>query len=128
MRSAMSPKEIAATLTEYWSPRVIAEVDESYIKVAKVHGAIGWHSHDNEDELFIILKGSLSIDMEAGPVVLSEGELFVVPKGVSHNPIAQDECLVMLIERKSTLHTGNIVNERTRSLEDQLRPFEGNGR
>ena len=123
MDNALSPLEIAAALTEHWSPRVVAEVDENYVKVAKVHGTFGWHSHELEDELFLVLRGSLRIDMDAGPVILHEGELFVVPKGVRHNPSAQDECLVMLIERKSTLHTGDVVNEKTRSLAEQLRPL-----
>lgn len=123
MDKVISPREIARALTEHWSPRVIAEVDENYVKVAKVHGTFGWHSHENEDELFLVLSGCLRIDMEAGPVTLSEGDLFIVPKGVRHNPSAQDECLVMLIERKSTLHTGSSVNEKTRSLADQLRPL-----
>jgi mannose-6-phosphate isomerase-like protein (cupin superfamily) len=116
-----SPKQIAASLTELWSPRVVAEVDDAYIKVAKVQGSLAWHSHDNEDELFLILKGHLRIEMEGNVVELNEGEMFVVPKGVWHNPVAEQECHIMLIERKSTLHTGNIVTEKTRSLEEQLR-------
>jgi mannose-6-phosphate isomerase-like protein (cupin superfamily) len=123
MHSALSPQGIAAALTELWSPRVIAEVDEHYVKVAKVQGTLGWHSHEHEDESFLVLKGCLRIDMEAGPVTLAEGELFVVPKGVRHNPSAQDGCLVMLIEKKSTLHTGDFVDERTRSPAEQLRPL-----
>ena len=121
MGNIASPKEIAASLTERWSPRVVAEVDESYVKVAKVHGSLAWHSHEN-DELFLILKGHLRIELEAGAVELNEGEVFVVPKGVRHNPVAEQECLLMLIERKSTLHTGNVVTEKTRSLAEQLRP------
>ena len=117
-----SPKEIAASLTELWSPRVVAEVDDSYVKVAKVQGSLAWHSHDNEDELFLVLKGHLRIEMEDKMVELDEGEMFVVPKGVRHNPVAEQECHIMLIERKSTLHTGNIVIEKTRSLAEQLRP------
>lgn len=122
MSRVIAPAQIADSLTELWSPRVVAEVDESYVKVAKVQGTIGWHSHEHEDELFVVLKGHLRIDLEAGPVDLRDGELFVVPKGVRHNPSAQDECLVMLIERKSTLHTGDVVNANTRSLAEQLRP------
>ncbi|MCI4568487.1 cupin domain-containing protein [Lysobacter sp. CFH 32150] len=122
MTRSASPKQIAASLTELWSPRVIAEVDDAYVKVAKVQGTLGWHAHADEDELFLVLKGVLRIEMEQGAVELAEGELFVVPKGVRHNPVAQDECHVMLIERKSTLHTGDVVNERTRSLVEQLRP------
>ena len=121
MQSVASPKAVAESLAELWSPRVVGELDDSYVKVAKVHGTFGWHNHEHEDELFFILKGCLRIEMESGPVVLNEGEMFVVPKGQQHNPVAAEECLVMLIERKSTLHTGNVVNERTRSLTEQLR-------
>lgn len=123
MPSVLSPKTIADGLTELWSPRVVAEVDDSYIKVAKLQGSLAWHSHEDEDELFLILKGNLRIEMEDRSVDLAEGEMFVVPKGVRHNPVAERECLVLLIERKSTLHTGDTVTERTRSIADQLRPL-----
>jgi mannose-6-phosphate isomerase-like protein (cupin superfamily) len=121
MPTSLSPRRIAQSLTEHWSPRVIGEVDDSYIKVAKVHGTFGWHSHADEDELFLILAGHLRIEMESGAVELDEGEIYIVPKGVRHNPVAEHECLVMLIERKTTAHSGDAVNEHTRSLEDQLR-------
>ena len=121
MTNISSPKAIAAALTDYWSPRVVGEVDDSYIKVAKVRGSLCWHSHDDEDELFLILQGHLRIELEhAAAIELDEGEMFVVPKGVRHNPVAEQECLLMLIERKSTLHTGDVVTERTRSLAEQL--------
>lgn len=116
-----SPATIAAALTELWSPRVIAEVDDAYIKVAKVQGSLAWHQHDNEDELFLVLKGHLRIEMEPGAVELNAGELFVVPKGVRHNPIADEECQIMLIERKTTQHTGDVITEKTRTLSEQLR-------
>jgi len=122
MQKSASPRQVAESLTELWSPRVVGELEESYVKVAKVHGAFGWHNHEHEDELFFILKGHLRIEMETGAVELSEGEMFVVAKGVQHNPVAEQECLIMLIERKSTLHSGNVVTERTRSLAEQLRP------
>lgn len=122
MNNVISPKQTALALTELWSPRVVAEVDDAYVKVAKVHGSLAWHSHDNEDELFLVLKGQLRIEMESGSVELDEGDMFVVPKGVRHNPVAEHECHIMLIERKSTLHTGDVVTERTRSLAEQLRP------
>ncbi len=98
----------------------MAEVDEAYVKVAKVQGSLAWHSHD--DELFLVLKGHLHIEREGTSVELGEGELFVVPKGVRHNPVAEEECLLLLIERKSTLHTGSTMTERTRSIAEQLRP------
>jgi mannose-6-phosphate isomerase-like protein (cupin superfamily) len=122
MPDVVSPARIAATLDEHWSPRVVAELDDSYVKVAKVQGSLAWHSHEHEDELFYILKGSLTIEMEDRSVVLREGEAFVVPKGVRHNPVAEQECHLMLIERKTTLHTGSEVTDKTRSLAQQLRP------
>jgi mannose-6-phosphate isomerase-like protein (cupin superfamily) len=122
MSAVVSPERIAAGLTELWSPRVIAELDDSFVKVAKVQGSLSWHSHDDQDELFYILKGSLQIEMEKRTVVLSQGDAFVVPKGVRHNPVAEHECHVMLIEKKTTLHTGAEVTDKTRSLADQLRP------
>ena len=127
MRDAISPAAVAAGLTELWSPRVVAELDDSYVKVAKVQGTLAWHSHDDEDELFYILKGTLAIEMEDRTVVLNEGETFVVPKGVRHNPVAEQECHIMLIERKSTLHTGSEVTDKTRSVADQLRPVSPGG-
>ena len=122
MSSVTSPAAIAASLTELWSPRVVAEVDEAYIKVARVQGTLAWHSHSDEDELFYVLKGRLVIEMEDRSVELGEGEMFVVPKGVRHNPIADQECHILLIERKTTQHTGDVVTDKTRSLDEQLRP------
>jgi mannose-6-phosphate isomerase-like protein (cupin superfamily) len=122
MSRVTAPLQIATALTELWSPRVVAEVDDAYVKVAKVQGRLEWHSHQDEDELFFVLRGRLRLEMEAGAVELGEGQMFVVPKGVRHLPVAEEECLVMLIERKTTLHTGDVVTERTRSLAEQLRP------
>jgi len=123
MPKVISPRQIAASLTEFWSPRVVAEVDDAYIKVARVQGSLAWHAHENEDELFLVLKGCLRIELEGHTVELLEGEMYVVPKGVKHNPVAENECLVMLIERKSTQHTGDVVTGNTRSLDDQLRHY-----
>lgn len=122
MPSVVSPRIIAASLTELWSPRVIASLDDSYIKVAKLHGDLPWHAHDDEDELFFVLAGRLRIEMEVEVVELGEGEAYVVPRGVRHHPVADAECLVMLVEKQSTLHTGRERTEHTRSLADQLRP------
>jgi mannose-6-phosphate isomerase-like protein (cupin superfamily) len=123
VNKSVSVTGAAAGLQEKWSPRVIAEVDDVYVKVAKVHGQLAWHSHENEDEFFLVLKGHLRIELEEGSVELREGESFVVPKGIRHNPVAEGECHILLIERKSTLHTGDIVTENTRSIADQLRPL-----
>lgn len=122
MSDPVSPARIAAGLSEFWSPRVVAELDDSYVKVARVQGTLCWHSHEDEDELFYVLKGSLAIEMEDRTVVLQQGDAFVVPRGVRHNPVAERECHLMLIERKSTRHTGDETTERTRSLAEQLRP------
>lgn len=121
MNEIAAPGLIAAALQEYWSPRVIAEVDDSYVKVAKLKGTLAWHSHEDEDEFFYVLSGRLRIELEDGEVTLESGESFVVPKRVRHNPVAEEECLIMLIEKKSTRHTGDVVTEKTRSIEDQLR-------
>jgi mannose-6-phosphate isomerase-like protein (cupin superfamily) len=120
----VSPRTIAASLTELWSPRVIASLDDSYIKVAKLHGELPWHAHAEEDELFFVLAGRLRIELEATSVELGEGDAYVVPRGVRHHPVAEHECLVMLVEKQTTLHTGDEVTEHTRSVEDQLRPLE----
>ena len=122
MPIAVAPKIIAERLTEHWSPRVVGEVDDNYVKVAKLAGDFGWHAHELEDEMFLVLKGTLRIEMEAGPVTSREGEFYVVPKGVRHNPVAEQEVHVLLFERKSTLHSGNEVTSKTRSIEEQLRP------
>jgi mannose-6-phosphate isomerase-like protein (cupin superfamily) len=123
MNKVVSVMGAAAGLQEKWAPRVIAEVDDVYVKVAKVCGQLAWHTHENEDEFFMVLKGHLRIELDDGNVELREGESFVVPKGVRHNPVADSECQIMLIERKSTLHTGTTVTEKTRSIAEQLQPF-----
>jgi len=116
----ISPAKLAASLTELWSPRVIAEVDDAYVKVAKVRGSLAWHRHEHEDEMFLVLAGRLRIEMETETVDLGPGELFVVPRGVRHNPVAEEECHLLLVERKSTLHTGDVVTGKTRSIAEQL--------
>lgn len=123
MPMPVSPEALAAALPDLWSPRVIGEVDDSYVKVARIKGVLAWHSHDAEDELFYVLRGFLRIELEDGAVELQAGQMWVVPKGVRHNPVAEKECLVLLIERKSTLHTGDVVTGKTRSVEEQLEGF-----
>ena len=119
-QQALSPLDAARQLSELWSPKVIGEVDDFYVKVAKVKGTFTWHAHDDQDELFLVLAGRLAIEMEENTVELGAGEMYVVPKGVRHNPRADEECLLMLFERKDTLHTGEVMTERTRSIEEQL--------
>jgi len=127
MNSPVSPLQAAESLTEFWLPRVIAELDDFYVKVARLKGTLAWHNHEQEDELFLVLKGSLRIEFDDGHIDLQAGDLHVIPKGVQHNPIAADECLVMLIERKSTLHTGQIRTSKTRDISEQLAEFQDTG-
>ncbi|MGK7296929.1 MAG: cupin domain-containing protein, partial [Candidatus Wenzhouxiangella sp. M2_3B_020] len=96
------------------------EVDDHYIKVARVKGTLAWHDHAGEDEMFYVLEGRLAIEMHDRTVELGAGELFVVPRGVQHNPVADDDCLIMLFERKSTRHTGDVESEWTRTIYEQL--------
>lgn len=113
--------EAAASLEELWSPRVVARVNDHLVKVARVEGEFVWHAHEGQDELFLVLKGSLRIEMEEGrAVTLGPGELFVVPAGTRHNPVAREECWIALVEPASTRHTGDVVTEHTRTLDEQM--------
>ena len=107
-------------VTEYWSPRIVASVNDQYVKVAKLKGTLVWHKHDNEDELFQIVKGELIIEYENETVHLKVGDIHVVPAGSMHNPVAVDECWIVLIETVTTKHTGDVIVEQTKSLDDQL--------
>jgi mannose-6-phosphate isomerase-like protein (cupin superfamily) len=121
MNQKINPLEYAMALDEHWSPRIISNVDNYHIKVSMLKGELTWHRHKNEDELFLILKGTLIIEFENKSVSLNEGDIYVIPKGILHNPIAKEECLVMLFEKSSTEHTGEIQHKNSRSLEEQLR-------
>lgn len=107
-------------VTELWSPLVIARVNDQYVKIARVQGEFTWHKHDEEDELFLVVKGRLTIQFAAGDVELGEGDVHVVPRGVLHNPVADGECWIMLIEPVTTRHTGDVVTPLSRSIEEQL--------
>jgi mannose-6-phosphate isomerase-like protein (cupin superfamily) len=106
-------------VTDYWSPRIIARVNDQYVKVAKLKGELTWHKHDDEDELFQIIKGELTIEYEGDEVRLNEGDIHIVPAGVMHNPVAEEECWIALIETVTTQHTGDVVIEGTKSIEEQ---------
>ena len=105
--------EKLAKFSEQWSPKIIAQMNDYHFKIAKIEGEFIWHEHPDTDEVFIVLKGQLEIELRDGNVVLEEGELFVVPKGVEHKPVAKQECHILLIEPAGTLNTGDVVNERT---------------
>ena len=124
MNNPINLKAASDNLTELWSPRVIGELDDSYYaKIAKLKGDLAWHSHEEEDELFLVIDGHLKIEMNDRTIELGPGDLYVVPKGVMHNPIAEEECSVLVFEKKETKHIGNVESEKTRSIEDQLRPL-----
>lgn len=98
---------------EHWSPKVVGEVNDSYVKLVKLQGEFVWHQHEHEDELFLVLKGQLVLRLRDRDVVLDEGEFFIVPRGVEHMPVAAEEVHVLLLEPKSTLNTGNVQDHRT---------------
>lgn len=121
MIAATNLDDAFANVTDLWSPRVVGRVNDQYVKIAKVKGEFAWHKHEDEDELFQVFKGELRIQFEAGEeVLLRPGEFYVVPRGVLHNPIAEDECWIVLIETVTTKHTGDVVTPLTRSIEQQL--------
>ena len=100
-------------ISELWSPRIIAQMNDYHFKVAKVQGEFVWHEHPETDEVFIVLKGQLEIQLREASVLLDEGEMYVVPKGVEHKPVARDECHILLVEPAGTINTGNVVDEKT---------------
>ncbi len=108
-------------VAEHWSPKVVGRVNDQYVKVAKVLGQLAWHRHEDEDELFQVLRGRLRIQFEGGAeTVLQAGEFCVVPRGVLHNPVADEECWIMLVETMTTKHTGDVETPRTKSIAQQL--------
>ena len=98
---------------DYWSPKIVGELNDSHVKVVKLKGEFTWPHHEHEDELFLVIKGRLLIRLRDRDVWLQEGEFVIIPKGIEHLPVAEEEVHVLLIEPKSTLNTGNVQNERT---------------
>jgi mannose-6-phosphate isomerase-like protein (cupin superfamily) len=99
--------------SEHWKPKIVGDVNDHQIKVVKFRGDFVWHSHEHEDELFLVVRGKMRMGLRTGDVELSEGELFIVPKGTDHRPVADEECWVVLMEPRTTLNTGDVRNERT---------------
>ena len=108
-------------LQSYYSPRIIAEVNNEYVKIVKIKGdKVPWHNHEKEDELFYILEGSLDMELEKqASFTMRIGDVFVVPKGVKHKVSSDKECTILLIESKTTLHTGNVISGITKSINNQ---------
>lgn len=98
---------------DHWSPKIAGELNDCHVKLVKLQGEFVWHHHENEDELFLVVKGRMTIRLRDGEVHLEPGEFVIIPKGVEHMPIAGEEAHVLLLEPKSTLNTGNVRNDRT---------------
>lgn len=106
--------------SDHWNPRIIGELNGQHVKAAKLRGEFIWHHHDNEDELFLVTKGTLIMRFQTSEVTLVEGEFLIVPRGVEHQPYAPEEVHVILFEPVSTLNTGNVTNEKTVQRLSQL--------
>ena len=107
-----------ALFTDYWNPRIAGELNGQHIKLAKFKGEFVWHKHENEDEMFLVIKGGFTMELRDKTIDIKEGELIIIPKGTEHRPVAKDEVHIMLFEPVSTLNTGNVQNELTKdSLE-----------
>ena len=103
---------------DQWSPKVVAEMNDYQVKLAKISGEFIWHKHDTTDELFYVIKGNMKIVLRDSAINLSEGEMYIVRKGIEHKPVAEKECHIMLIEPKGILNTGEINNELTAGLDE----------
>jgi len=99
--------------SEHWHPKIAGELNDSYVKLARVQGEFVWHHHENEDELFFVVKGTLTIKLRDKDLTIREGEFTIIPKGVEHMPVAEEEVWIMMLEPKTTSNTGNVENERT---------------
>jgi mannose-6-phosphate isomerase-like protein (cupin superfamily) len=110
---AVNLQEKLSSVKEYWSPKIVGELNDSYVKVVKFTGEFVWHHHDHEDELFLVVKGRMRMKFRDRDVMVAPGEFIIVPRGVEHLPVAEGEVHVVLFELKTTLNTGNVRNERT---------------
>ncbi len=99
--------------TEQWHPKIVGELNDSYVKLARIQGEFIWHQHENEDELFFVVKGTLTIKLRERDLTLREGEFVIIPRGVEHMPVTEAEVWIMLLEPKTTSNTGNVTNERS---------------
>lgn len=106
--------------SEHWSPKIVGELNGQHVKLAKLKGEFVWHKHDTEDELFMVVKGTLRMEFREQTIVLNEHDVLIVPRGVEHRPVAEDEVSVLLFEPATTLNTGDITNERTKQQLDRI--------
>ncbi len=116
----VSLAEAFAKFSDHWSPKVVGDINDMQIKLVKLQGEFVWHRHEAEDELFLVTKGELLMRFRDSEIRIGPGEFLIVPHGVEHLPVAADECEVVLLEPKTTLNTGNVVNERTVARPERL--------
>lgn len=117
---AVNLNEKLSRVKEYWSPKIVGEVNNSYVKLVKFKNEFVWHHHEKEDEMFLVLQGRMRMKFRDRDVIVSPGEFIIVPKGVEHKPVAEEEVHVMLFEPKTTLNTGNVRNGRTLTKLERL--------
>ena len=120
MLTKVSLTEQFARVTEHWAPRIAGELNGQMVKLVKFHGPFVWHHHDDEDELFLVHRGRFRMELRDGAVELGPGDFLVVPRGVEHRPVADEEVEVVLFEPATTLNTGNVRNERTREQLERI--------
>ena len=120
-RNKMNLKEQLEDVKDYFTPKIVTEVNDQYVKIAKIKGQeVPWHNHENEDELFYIIEGELLMEVENETNrTMKTGDMFVVPKGINHRVSSIDECSIMLIETKTTKHTGEVKSSITKSIREQ---------
>ncbi len=109
-----------ALFNDHFHPKIVGDLNDHQIKLVKLQGDFVWHHHQHEDELFLVVKGRMTMGLRTGDIALGEGELFIVPKGVEHKPSADEECWIVLMEPRTTLNTGNVVGERTVAELDRI--------
>jgi mannose-6-phosphate isomerase-like protein (cupin superfamily) len=117
---AINISEKFAEFTDYWNPKVIGELNGQHVRAVKLRGEFVWHHHDNEDELFLVVKGRLLIKFRDREIWVNEGEFIIIPRGIEHLPVAEEEVHVVLLEPATTLNTGNVENQRTVKIPEQI--------
>jgi mannose-6-phosphate isomerase-like protein (cupin superfamily) len=106
--------------TEHWSPKIVGELNGQHVKLGKFQGEFVWHKHDEEDEAFFVVRGSFSMELRDKTIELNEGDMLIVPKGVEHKPVAENEVWVMLFEPAGTVNTGNVIDEKTKTMLESI--------
>jgi len=116
----VSLRDKLAQIADHWNPRIVGDVNDCAVKLVKFRGEFVWHHHENEDEMFLVVRGRFRMRLRDGDLEVGEGEMVIVPRGVEHMPVADEEVSVLLVEPRSTLNTGNLVTERTVAQPERL--------